>query len=132
MSFLTAVTPLTLRASCVALLLALLELTNPLNCTTPLKVSTLISADLSVGSPKMADFTLVVMAVSSTYSPVLSWVLAAPHATVKATKVATRKMGKRLKYFMVMFPKGWGKVNRFEWTALDFSKKPKNEQHCKY
>ena len=74
MSFLTDVTPGTLRATSTALLMLACELTKPLNCTTPLKVSTLISADFSDGSLKTAIFTLVVMTVSSTYSPVPSFV----------------------------------------------------------
>jgi hypothetical protein len=57
MSFLTDVTPLTLRATSTALLMSARELTKPLNCTTPLKVSTLISAYFSDGSLKTAVFT---------------------------------------------------------------------------
>jgi hypothetical protein len=67
MSFLTDSTPLTLRATSTALLMSARELTKPLNCTTPLKVSTLISADFSEGSLKTAAFTLVVMTVSRTW-----------------------------------------------------------------
>ena len=72
MSFLTDLTPATVRATCIAVASFAAELTNPLNWTTPLNVSTLISADLSVGSLKIAALTLPVMTVSSTYSPVPS------------------------------------------------------------
>jgi hypothetical protein len=45
---------------------------NPLSCTAPLKVSTLISADFRDGSLKIAAFTFVVINESSMYSPVPS------------------------------------------------------------
>jgi hypothetical protein len=51
-------TPPTLRATATAVFWAAGELTNPLSLTTPLNVSTLISADFSVGSLKMAALTL--------------------------------------------------------------------------
>jgi hypothetical protein len=43
MSFLTDLTPGTLRATATAVFSAACELTNPLSCTMPLNVSTLIS-----------------------------------------------------------------------------------------
>src|SRR5689334_20577648 len=70
MSFLTDLTPSTPLATFTAVDSLLAELTKPLSWTMPLNVSTLISADLSVDSLRMAAFTLVVMTVSSTYSPV--------------------------------------------------------------
>jgi len=73
-----------------------LELTNPVNCTTPLKVSTLISADFKDGSLNIAALTLVVMAVSSMYSPVLSWVRVAAQPKEKANIAARKKHEKRL------------------------------------
>src|SRR5271157_5991121 len=72
MAFLTDLTPGTLRATAIALLMSACELTKPLSCTTPLKVSTLISADFSDGSFITAALTFVVMTLSSTYSPVPS------------------------------------------------------------
>ena len=49
MSFLTDFTPATLRVTETAVFSASFEVTKPLNWTTPLNVSTLISADFSVG-----------------------------------------------------------------------------------
>src|SRR3954467_15967356 len=72
MSFLTDFTPPTFFATMTAASEFACELTKPLSCTTPLNVSTLISADLRFGSPKIAVFTLVVITESSTYSPVPS------------------------------------------------------------
>ena len=89
MSFLTDSTPLTLRATSTALLMSARELTKPLNCTTPLKVSTLISADFSEGSPKTAAFTLVVMTVSSRYSPVPSCLGVEAHPRREISRTAT-------------------------------------------
>src|SRR5215208_8249817 len=75
--------------------------TNPLNETRPLKVSTLISADLSIGSLKIAAFTEVVIAVSSMYWPVLSClcVEAQPARAVNAT--AATRIDTRLNLFMM-------------------------------
>src|SRR5256885_16389999 len=89
MSFLTDFTPLTLRATSTALLMSVRELTKPLNCTTPLKVSTLTSADFSEGSLKIAAFTLVVMTVSSKYSPVPSCLGVDAHP--RSSKVTGKK-----------------------------------------
>lgn len=61
MSFLTDCTPLTARATSMALLVAASELTRLLSCTVPLKVSTLISVDFRIDSPKMAALNLEVM-----------------------------------------------------------------------
>src|SRR5690242_14625318 len=60
MSFLTDLTPSTPLATFTAVDSLLAELTKPLSWTMPLNVSTLISADLSVDSLRMAAFTLVV------------------------------------------------------------------------
>jgi CRP-like cAMP-binding protein len=74
MSSFTAFTPSTLRATSTACERASAELTKPLSCTTPLKVSTLISPDFNVASLNIAAFTFVVIMLSSTYWPVLSCV----------------------------------------------------------
>ena len=54
LSFLTDFIPGTLRATSTTLLTLACELTKPLSCTTPLKVSTLISADFNGDSFKTA------------------------------------------------------------------------------
>lgn len=69
MLFVTDVTPPTSPATATALSAASCELTKPLNCTRPRKVSTLISITLRSGSLKIAVLTLPVMTLSSTYSP---------------------------------------------------------------
>src|SRR6185369_2017292 len=78
-------------------------LTKPLSWTRPLKVSTLISDDLSIGSLKIAAFTEVVMAVSSMYWPVLSCrcVEAQPARVVRA--MAANSTDTRLNLFMMKF-----------------------------
>jgi len=58
----------------------------------PLKVSTLISADFSDGSLKIAAFTLVVMTVSSKYSPVPSFVDVPAHQSNEASRIAEMKV----------------------------------------
>lgn len=58
MSFLTDVTPPTVRATSTALFAADAELTNPLSWTTPLKVSTLISADFSIHADGFSRFLI--------------------------------------------------------------------------
>jgi len=65
MSFLTDVTPLTPRATATAWSMLACDLTKPLNCTRPLKVSTLISADFNDESLNIAVFTLVVTQAGS-------------------------------------------------------------------
>ena len=102
MSFLTDSTLLTLRATSTALLMSARELTKPLNCTTPLKVSTLISADFSEGSPKTAAFTLVVMTVSSRYSPVPSCLGVEAHPRKEISRTAKQKVANRLNSFMAI------------------------------
>src|SRR3989339_1400214 len=72
MLFLTALTPSTDLATSTALAAASGESTKPLNCTTPLKVSTLIWSTLSIGSRYIAALTLDVRTEASIYSPVLS------------------------------------------------------------
>jgi hypothetical protein len=94
MSFFTDLTPLTLRATSTALFAADCELTKPLSCTTPLKVSTLISADFSIGSLKTAALTLVVMTLSSTYSPVPSCFGVDEHATEVSQRHGEEKLRK--------------------------------------
>ena len=70
--FLTDLTPFTEFAISTALAEACAEFTKPLNCTTPLKDSTLIWSTLSIGSLNISALTLEVRTESSTYSPVLS------------------------------------------------------------
>gem|GEM_PF-3754742 len=67
-------------------------LTNPLSWTSPLNVSTLISADFKVGSLKIADLAFTVKTLSSTYWPVLSWVLVAEQATNEIKIVLNAKV----------------------------------------
>lgn len=97
MSLLTAPTPLVVRASSAALAIPARLLTNPVSWTVSLKGSTLISADFSVGSLKIAALTLVVIMVSSTYSSVLSRVVvpaqpsrAASSSTAMKPRIASR------------------------------------------
>jgi hypothetical protein len=61
-----------------------------------LKVSTLISADFSEGSPKTAAFTLVVMTVSSRYSPVPSCLGVEAHPRKEISRTAKQKVANRL------------------------------------
>src|SRR5665647_2964154 len=100
MSLPTEATPLTPCATATARSALAREVTKPLNCTRPLKVSTMISADFRVGSLKMAVLTRVVMDVSSRYWPVLScfWVEAQPARAVRATAATRTEM--RLNEFM--------------------------------
>src|SRR5258706_8192564 len=100
MSFLTDFTPLTLRATSTALLMSAWDRTKPLSCTTPLKVSTLISADFREGSLKTSAFTFVVMAVSSIYSPVPSCFDVDAQPTNEARRTVTKKTDKRLSCVM--------------------------------
>ena len=85
MSLLTAVTPLTLRATVVALLMSLWVAAKPLSCTRPLKVSTLMSPELRPGSFNIALLTLVVTTESSMYSPVPSVFAVEAQALSRAT-----------------------------------------------
>ena len=66
-SFFTERTPPTASTTFTACSMSAAELANPLSCTAPLNVSTLISLDFKEASLKIAAFTLVVMAVSSMY-----------------------------------------------------------------
>jgi hypothetical protein len=69
-----------------------------------LKVSTLISADLSVASLNTAALTFVVMAASSMYSPV-PYVLAVDAQPMnEASPSIRRKVEKRLRCAMVNSP----------------------------
>ena len=103
-SFFTEVTPATPLATLLALSMLALELTKPLNCTTPLKVSTLISADLSSGSENIAEITLVVTTESSIYSPVHSLlaVEAQPMAMAASNRAATKVLVTWLGFFMTI------------------------------
>ena len=65
MLFLTARTPSTLLAKLSALLISSLEFAKPLNCTVPLKVSTLIAVALTIESSNSLAFTFAVIAESS-------------------------------------------------------------------
>src|SRR4051812_42594159 len=105
MSFLTDFTPPTFFATMTAESALACELTKPLSCTTPLKVSTLISADLRLGCSKIAVFTLAVTTLSSTYSPVPSdlEVDAQPRVTAVA-RVAARAINV---LFLVIGISGW-------------------------
>jgi len=76
-----------------ALVDASVESTNPLSCTTPLKVSTLIWRVLSLELANIEVFTLVVIAESSKYSPVLSYLL--PPAQPATETTNTRRINKR-------------------------------------
>ena len=78
-------------------------LTKPLNCTVPLKVSTLIWADFRVGSLKIAAFTLVVMTVSSTYSPVPSCLDVDAQPSMDTNRTAKKKAEKCLSRCMAKF-----------------------------
>lgn len=97
MSFLTDFTPLTLPATSTALLMLAWELTKPLSCTTPLKVSTLVSADFSEGSLKTAALTFVVRIVSSRYSPVPSFVGVAAQPAKRSQQTGQEKNSKTCK-----------------------------------
>src|SRR3954469_5378526 len=110
MSFLTDETPFTDFAVAMAVFTLSCELTNPLSWTTPLKVSTLISADLSVGCSKIAVFTLAVIAVSSTYWPVLSdFGVEAQPTTADAARIEIREIA-RWNVFIWTTP--WLKLQR--------------------
>jgi len=101
MSFLIDVTPFTLCANSTALLMSDWEPTKPLNWTTPLKVSTLISADFKVGSLNMAALTLVVMTLSSTYSPVPSFVGVDAQPKENSNAKVIKNTAKYLSCFMI-------------------------------
>jgi hypothetical protein len=73
-----------------------LELTKPLNCTTPLKVSTLISADFNEASLKISALTLPVKTVSSTYSPVPSCFEVEAHPNSEARTTTKNKGDKAI------------------------------------
>jgi hypothetical protein len=100
-SFLTDFTLLTLRATLTALYMSAWYLTKPLSWTVPLKVSTLISADFSEGSLNIAAFTLVVMTVSSMYSPVPSLVEVAAQPRTVASRTARKTAEMLLSYFTI-------------------------------
>jgi len=73
-----------------------------------LKVSTLISADFNIGSLKIAALTLVVMTLSSTYSPVPSCFGVDEHAT-EVSSVTARKVAER--YLLIAFMDGSPEVS---------------------
>jgi len=89
MSFLTDFTPATPRATWTALSMSAWDRTKPLNWTTPLKVSTLISLTLRSGSLRISAFTFDVITESSTYSPVPSLVAVEPHPQADASTTLT-------------------------------------------
>jgi hypothetical protein len=103
MSFLTELTPSMLRAMTIAWSMASFEVTNPLSCTTPLKVSTLTSLALTKGSSISAAFTLVVIQVSSMYSPVLSRVALPAHPTAVINRAASSDVERAFMRFMAIF-----------------------------
>src|SRR5258706_13563714 len=79
------------------------ELTNPLNFTTPLKVSTLTSRAFTDGSFTSAAFTFVVIQVSLRYSPVLSLVGLPAHPRMDTNTAARKTTDKRLRLVMTHF-----------------------------
>src|SRR5689334_18392184 len=101
MSFLTDFTPLMPCAVATAVLALSCELTNPLSCTVPLNVSTLISADLRLGCSKIAVLTLAVTTLSSTYSPVPSDLAVEAHPMAVAVARMARKVERVWIFFMV-------------------------------
>jgi hypothetical protein len=101
MSFLTDITPLTPLASSTALSMFDEELTKPLSWTTPLYVSTLISDDFNVDSRNIASLTLVVMTLSSIYSPALSLVDVAAQPNEQSNATVIMKDAIFLSLFMV-------------------------------
>src|SRR5258707_442674 len=114
MLLVTDCTPRTPAASWPARDFSAAVSTKPLSCTTPLKVSTLISRALVVSSLTSAAFTLAVMVASSMYSPVLSLVGVLPQpdwstaAPVRRENNATSVMY----FFMVFFGGGRKKGGR--------------------
>src|SRR5450830_110915 len=102
-SFLTDFTPFTPRAISPALATDSGLATKPLSCTTPLKVSTLISVDFRVGSLKMLALTLVVSAVSSKYSPVPSLVGVDAQPATANREATKRPVAMDLVNFMIFF-----------------------------
>lgn len=79
-----------------------------------LEVSTLISADFSGASLKIAAFTRVVMAVSSMHCSVLSCVLVAAQPT---TLVRSAAASKRMKNRFVGFFYGQLSITGVEWVV---------------
>lgn len=106
MSFLTDFTPFTPRATFMAVTIFSCERTKPLNWTTPLKVSTLISATFKLGSLRIAVFTLVVITVSSIYWPVLSCFAVEAQPTTVVNMRAAISVVTILRFFILIFP-GW-------------------------
>ena len=86
-------TPGTFLATSAARLESSMELTNPLNCTMPLKDLTLMSSDSSLAVANIEDFTLVVIVALSKDSPKLSDVLLPAQLATETTN--TRHINKR-------------------------------------
>src|SRR5450631_237073 len=70
----------------------------------PLNVSTLISADFSDGSLKIAVLTLPVMTVSSTYSPVASCFGVEAQPIITASAIALIKYANLRVVFLILLP----------------------------
>src|SRR3984893_2878501 len=104
MSFLTDFTPATPLATWTALSMSSCDLTKPLNWTTPLNVSTLISLTFRVESLKIAAFTFVVITESSTYSPVPSFVAVEPHPQADANNIVRTRIPNPLSGLMAAPP----------------------------
>src|SRR3989339_1553827 len=100
MSFLMDFTPLTFLVISIALFIAVSEVTKPLSWTTPLNVSTFISRDFRVGSLNIAAFTLLVMTLSSMYSPVLSCVEVEAQPYENSSAIVIIKTEKNLSRFI--------------------------------
>src|SRR5450756_2107657 len=106
--FFTDLTPVTPRATSPAFCTLLVESTKPLNWTSPLNVSTLIWNTFRDGSFRIAAFTFVVIAESSTNSPVPSRVGVDAHPRNATTNVMqTRKLNMRCLFVMMLSPFVW-------------------------
>src|SRR4029077_1706076 len=101
MSFLTDFTPPTPSATRTAWYIWAWEFTKPLNCTTALKVSTLMSPEFKPDDLSIAVFTFAVIAVSSTYSPVPSRVAVAAQPRTVVNSTALKRAEKRLNFSMI-------------------------------
>ena len=98
MLFFTVVTPRIVSARRPAWNFCSAVFTNPLSCTTPLNVSTVTSMAFTTGSFTKAAFTLSVIVLSSTNSPVLSFVAveAQPALNAKKPRLAVNKAARAM------------------------------------
>ena len=96
--FFTSRTPETWPATFPALSTMSFESTKPLSSTTPLYVLTLIWSVFNAGSWRMAALTLAVIAESSTYSPVLSWVRVEEQPEERCSRAQDARGGGRAQY----------------------------------